>query len=512
MSYMLEECPSLVSLDLSSFDTSSVTDMRSMFYNCSSLKMLDLSGFDTSKVMDMGVMFAHCSSLVSLDLSSFDTSSVTDMTCMFNSCSSLATLDLSGFETITVIDMNDMFSGCSSLTSLSLVSFDVSSVVDMSYMFYMCSSLDTLDLSGFDTTSVINMKEMFSDCPKLGEVKLGDKFDFRGAKTEPQTELPGEVWLSTSTGEMFTSLQIAEKRNRIADTYLLNGDGLISIANASIASIPSQLYTGAELRPEIAVTLGSAKLTEGRDYSVTYEGNVNAGTAKVTVTGMNGFVDTLVSTFEITPLSITSVELSQDSFTYDGSEKKPAVIVKSGDRILVEGPDYEVQWPADVTAAGVKAIGVTGKGNYAGNKEVSYEIAVFETRAMFRLYNPNSGEHFYTSSDIERDHLISLGWQDEGIGWTAPVSGDAVYRLYNSYAGEHHYTLSADERDMLVSVGWNDEGIGWYSDADRSVPLYRVYNPNEFANNHHYTTSEVERDFLLSIGWRDEGVGWHGVG
>lgn len=141
---------------------------------------------------------------------------------------------------------------------------------------------------------------------------------------------------------------------------------------------------------------------------------------------------------------------------------------------------------------------------YAANGKTGAEV-------MFRLYNPNSGEHFYSSSTIERDHLISLGWQDEGTGWIAPAQGEAVYRLYNSYAGEHHYTLSAAERDMLVSVGWNDEGIGWYSDPDKSVPLYRVYNPNEYANNHHYTTSVAERDFLLSVGWQDEGVSWHGV-
>ena len=33
---------------------------------------------------------------------------------------------------------------------------------------------------------------------------------------------------------------------------------------------------------------------------------------------------------------------------------------------------------------------------------------------------------------------------------------------YNPNAGDHHYTLSSKERDYLVSVGWNYEGIGWY--------------------------------------------------
>ncbi|MCR5047831.1 MAG: hypothetical protein K6A37_02580 [Saccharofermentans sp.] len=132
---------------------------------------------------------------------------------------------------------------------------------------------------------------------------------------------------------------------------------------------------------------------------------------------------------------------------------------------------------------------------------------------MYRLYNPNSGEHFYTADAGERDFLINAGWDYEGIGWRAPVSSDRpVYRLYNPNAGEHHYTLSSGERDYLVSLGWNDEGIGWYSDESRRVPLYRQYNPNEFANNHNYTTSLGESDYLVSIGWQFEGVGWYGIG
>ena len=134
------------------------------------------------------------------------------------------------------------------------------------------------------------------------------------------------------------------------------------------------------------------------------------------------------------------------------------------------------------------------------------------TVSMYRLYNPNSGEHFYTASAGERNHLIGLGWNDEGIGWTAPArSNTPVYRLYNPNGGEHHYTTSEPERNNLISLGWNDEGIGWYSDDARTVPLYRQYNPNAFANNHNYTTSLAENDHLVSLGWRAEGIGWYGV-
>ena len=137
---------------------------------------------------------------------------------------------------------------------------------------------------------------------------------------------------------------------------------------------------------------------------------------------------------------------------------------------------------------------------------------VVEAVAMYRLYNPNSGEHFYTADIAERDNLESLGWSYEGIGWIAPsISDTPVYRLYNPNAGEHHYTTDPAERDMLVEAGWNYEDIGWYSDDARTVPVYRQYNPNEFANNHNYTADENERNHLIDLGWRDEGTGWYAI-
>ena len=131
---------------------------------------------------------------------------------------------------------------------------------------------------------------------------------------------------------------------------------------------------------------------------------------------------------------------------------------------------------------------------------------------MYRLYNPNSGEHFYTASEEERDYLTVVGWNYEGLAWKAPkTSNTPVYRLYNPNAGDHHYTTSAAECDMLVTVGWNYEGIGWYSDDEGGEPWYRLYNPNATqAGAHHYTTNATERDYLVSIGWNDEGIGWYG--
>ena len=155
MRYMFEESQS-ITLDLSSFDTSNVTDMSGMFYN-SKATTLDLSSFDTSNVTDMSGMFSN-SKAVTLDLSSFDTSNVTDMSAMFYN-SKATSLNLSSFDTSKVTNMGGMFQR-SQATVLDLSSFDTSNVTDMSLMFSN-SQATTLNLSNFNTSNVTSMEEMF---------------------------------------------------------------------------------------------------------------------------------------------------------------------------------------------------------------------------------------------------------------------------------------------------------------------------------------------------------------
>ena len=328
-------------------------------------------------------------------------------------------------------------------------------------------------------------------------------------------------------------------------------------------------YDGTPKKPSVTVRSGTDKtLKEGADYEIIWPDDlISCGRKDVEIVGINGYSGRLWLSYEIERGgTISSVTLVQTSFVYDGHSKRPEVIVKCGEYVLSEGNDYFVVWPDDTVSVGMKTISiVTGPNpNYTGELKAEYEITpapssdpdpapdpapnpnpapmpdpeptpdpgptpapepgpdpvpeptpevpTLSHSDMYRLYNPNSGEHFYTASTVERDHLIGVGWQDEGVGWKAPDKGEPVYRLYNSnYPGEHHYTFSEIERDYLISIGWNDEGIGWYSDSMQNVPLYRAYNPNAYANNHHYTTDYGEFATLLSIGWLDEGVGWYGV-
>lgn len=127
---------------------------------------------------------------------------------------------------------------------------------------------------------------------------------------------------------------------------------------------------------------------------------------------------------------------------------------------------------------------------------------------VYRVYNPNSGEHLHTLDENEKNGLMNIGWVYEGVSMQIDGSGSALYRTYNPNSGEHFYTKDSNEVANLKSNGWSDEGVAWNT-PDEGEKVYRVYNPNSRnAGSHHYTLTEDEKNSLISKGWKDEGVSW----
>ena len=190
MNSMFEGVSRLTTLNLSNFDTSKVTNMEAMFGYMYGLTSLNISNFNTSQVTNMRDMFSNIRNLTSLSLTNFDTSKVTDMRAMFGYMYGLSSLNLSNFDTSQATDMNSMFAGMS-LTSLNLSNFDTSKVTDMGSMFYNMRNLTSLNLTNFDTSKVTDMSDMFSNMFNLttldisnfdtsNVVDMGGMFSFRG--------------------------------------------------------------------------------------------------------------------------------------------------------------------------------------------------------------------------------------------------------------------------------------------------------------------------------------------
>lgn len=146
---------------------------------------------------------------------------------------------------------------------------------------------------------------------------------------------------------------------------------------------------------------------------------------------------------------------------------------------------------------------------------VSAQASAASSKPVYRLYNHNTGEHFYTESAYEKDSLKRAGWNDEGLGWQAATSGTPVYRVYNPNVGggDHYYTMSKYEAQSLVNVGWrwdNNGKAAFYSGG--SVNLYVAYNPNAYSGSHNYTINSYEQNSLLGKGWKYGKVAWKTMG
>ena len=176
----------LTSFDLSIFDTSSLINMKDMFFQCSKLTSVNASGIDTSNVTTMQGLFNQCTSLTEITFGqNFSTANVTNMMHMFASCSKLTSLDLSMFNTEKVETMANMFNGCSKLQALDVTGFNVSRVTTTESMFESCTSLASLDLSTWTTSSITNMKRMFAKMDSLSSLNV------RGLDTSHATSFEG---------------------------------------------------------------------------------------------------------------------------------------------------------------------------------------------------------------------------------------------------------------------------------------------------------------------------------
>lgn len=136
------------------------------------------------------------------------------------------------------------------------------------------------------------------------------------------------------------------------------------------------------------------------------------------------------------------------------------------------------------------------------------QAAATGTVPVYRLYNPVTGNHLYTTDENEKYVLYAKeGWGYEGVAWYAPTSGTGVYRLYNSALHNHLYTTDTNEINTLKKLAdWSLDNNGkplFYSGG--STPIYRVYN-KELSGMHHLTSDVNEYNELPKYGWQQENV------
>lgn len=120
---------------------------------------------------------------------------------------------------------------------------------------------------------------------------------------------------------------------------------------------------------------GAKALEEGKDYSVSYENNRDAGDALVTVSGTGNYGSFAEKKFTIErkSLSDAGIALGNNLFLDDGTAHRPKVTVTVGETVLKRDADYSLQYKNN-SDAGIATVVVTGIGNYIGTASEIFEI------------------------------------------------------------------------------------------------------------------------------------------
>lgn len=175
--------------------------------------------------------------------------------------------------------------------------------------------------------------------------------------------------LSLIVSVLFAALCLGFSFSAYADDAKVLTDTNITLSQQSF------VYDGTAKNP--AVIYNGITLSENTDYTVKYSNNVDVGTVKATITGINNYSGRAVKEFKITPIKFddkkVSVSLEKSSFVYNGQSITPVVYVAYNHNYLIQNTDFTATY-SNNNAPGVATVKIKGIGNYSGSISKTYII------------------------------------------------------------------------------------------------------------------------------------------
>lgn len=157
------------------------------------------------------------------------------------------------------------------------------------------------------------------------------------------------------------------------------------------------IYNQLEREAQVVYVNAGTIVVPADQYEVTNNKATNVGNYTAKVTGKGNFKGEVTTAWSIVPANAQLFELTLavTEYTYDGTQKKPAVTVKDGEATLVEGTDYTVAYTGNVNA-GTATVTATGKGNYTGTQTATFDIipatlssvTLGQTEFQYNLFEP----------------------------------------------------------------------------------------------------------------------------
>lgn len=250
----------------------------------------------------------------------------------------------------------------------------------------------------------------------------------------------------------------------------------IAAPSVTINNPTDKTYTGSPCVQGVSVKDSEAKLTVD-DISVTYENNINVGTATIIYTGKNNYTGEIRKNFKITEASITDDMIANiPSVTYNTKAHTPEVTVTFNGSKLTDA-DYTVSYSEDCINAGTVTVTVTGKGNFTGTASKDFAIA----QAYLSVEN-QTVTHFRTETDaksfaVPADMFLA---DEKETGFTITVTdyaGDEIFTSAPAVDGTNvNYQLNGTVGTAFVEVKVKPDSSNY---ANASFTLTFVVNDKE---------------------------------
>lgn len=240
---------------------------------------------------------------------------------------------------------------------------------------------DTIKNAGYDAMVYANKTFLSKNLDH--EVIENAGYDVWLAHYTTNTNYTGDykIWQYTSSGK------IPGIANKVFDCNFMYS-GTISMS-LKISNIPNQIYQGYDVAPSVTVTNGGTVLTEGTDYTVTYQNNSGIGTATVNVFGAgvyDGYIN-LTKTFNIVPDTVQNMQISKaGTNTVDlswspvsGADGYTVQILKNGKWVSVGnfvGTSAQISGllPGSVNYVHIAAYASSNGKTYIGNYNTAVKI------------------------------------------------------------------------------------------------------------------------------------------
>lgn len=110
------------------------------------------------------------------------------------------------------------------------------------------------------------------------------------------------------------------------------------VKQLTVGEISDQIYSGAEIYPEVRVKNGKVTLSEEVDYHLTYSNNINAGTAKIKIEGIGNYTGNRMISFVIRRQNTEKTDTEKKDTDTGNSEKED-----TGNKVLKKGTTFTDQ-------------------------------------------------------------------------------------------------------------------------------------------------------------------------